>query len=451
MTSRTTSSTKIGILVATMLVSGSANSLLTKYQDMQCVKNCAPGDHHRENFEQPVWQSLNMFIGEMMCLVAFALQPYFARFRGRSTDAYEPLSQEDDRVSSETVRPPAVKTSGEDTDRTILPLAGWAKFWFLLPTICDLTGTTLMNVGLIYTPVSIYQMTRGLLVLWVGIFSVIFLRRKLYAYQWVCLVLVTTGVALVGLAGSLVKKAAAPDDDQGLTLLKRVAVAVANMAGQEDPAKVFIGVLFIAGAQIFTASQFVIEEKILATYAVEPLQAVGLEGLFGVLLIIIAMPILHLLFAAKSDYFDIPLGYRQIINDPKIAGISAAICVSIALFNLSGLSVTRAVSAAARSTIDTCRTLTIWIVSLSLGWEVLIWPYSLLQVAGFALLVYGTFVFNGLVKPLIFAPSAIALPHEASLEHTGGLPAAGAEGRVGYDILPENESGTSGSRTPTGR
>jgi drug/metabolite transporter (DMT)-like permease len=199
----------------------------------------------------------SMFIGEMMCLVAFALQPYFARFRGRSTDVYEPLSQEDDRVSSETVRPPAAKTSGEDTDRTILPLAGWAKFWFLLPTICDLTGTTLMNVGLIYTPVSIYQMTRGLLVLWVGIFSVIFLRRKLYAYQWVCLVLVTTGVALVGLAGSLVKKAVAPDDDEGLTLLKRVAVAVANMAGQEDPAKVFIGVLFIAGAQIFTASQFV--------------------------------------------------------------------------------------------------------------------------------------------------------------------------------------------------
>jgi len=84
-------------------------------------------------------------------------------------------------------------------------------------------------------------------------------------------------------------------------------------------------------------------------------QAVGLEGLFGVLLIIIAMPILHLLFAAKSDYFDIPLGYRQIINDPKIAGISAAICVSIALFNLSGLSVTRAVSASARLVQDdTC-------------------------------------------------------------------------------------------------
>jgi hypothetical protein len=64
-------------------------------------------------------------------------------------------------------------------------------------------------------------------------------------------------------------------------------------------------------------------------------------------------------------------------------------------FNFFGLSVTRNVSATARSTIDTCRTLFIWIVSLFLGWESFKW----LQVLGFALLVYGTFLFNGLVRP----------------------------------------------------
>lgn len=42
-----------------------------------------------------------------------------------------------------------------------------------------------MNVGLLYTPVSIYQMTRGALVLFVGILSVIFLRRRLWLYQFV--------------------------------------------------------------------------------------------------------------------------------------------------------------------------------------------------------------------------------------------------------------------------
>ena len=40
-----------------------------------------------------------------------------------------------------------------------------------------------MNVGLLYTPVSIYQMTRGALVLFVGVLSVIFLRRRLWLYQ----------------------------------------------------------------------------------------------------------------------------------------------------------------------------------------------------------------------------------------------------------------------------
>ena len=64
-------------------------------------------------------------------------------------------------------------------------------------------------------------------------------------------------------------------------------------------------------------------------------------------------------------------------------------------FNFFGLSVTRSVSATSRSTIDTCRTLFIWIVSLGLGWETFKW----LQILGFALLVYGTFLFNGIVRP----------------------------------------------------
>lgn len=53
------------------------------------------------------------------------------------------------------------------------------------------------------------------------------------------------------------------------------------------------------------------------------------------------------------------------------------------------------ISATARSTIDTCRTLFIWLFSLGLGWETFKW----LQVVGFVLLVYGTAVFNEVVRP----------------------------------------------------
>jgi hypothetical protein len=64
-------------------------------------------------------------------------------------------------------------------------------------------------------------------------------------------------------------------------------------------------------------------------------------------------------------------------------------------FNFFGLSVTKTVSATSRSTIDTSRTLFIWLVSLGLGWESFKW----LQVLGFALLVYGTFLFNDIIRP----------------------------------------------------
>jgi drug/metabolite transporter (DMT)-like permease len=48
-------------------------------------------------------------------------------------------------------------------------------------------------------------MTRGALVLWVGVLSVILLRTRLFAFQWFSLVTVMFGVGLVGLSGSLIR------------------------------------------------------------------------------------------------------------------------------------------------------------------------------------------------------------------------------------------------------
>lgn len=45
---------------------GCANSIFTKYQDNQCVENCEdPNPARRVLFEQPVWQTLQMFMGEV--------------------------------------------------------------------------------------------------------------------------------------------------------------------------------------------------------------------------------------------------------------------------------------------------------------------------------------------------------------------------------------------------
>ena len=133
----------------------------------------------------------------------------------------------------------------------------------------------------------------------------------------------------------------------------------------------------------------------MSTYSVAPLVAVGWEGLFGTLSIVLLTPLPFLFpsLAARSPFFDLPRGWHQLVSNPTVLGSSVAIAFSIAFFNFFGLSVTRHVSATARSITDTCRTITIWIISLGLGWEVLVWPYSMLQVVGFALLVYALVFF----------------------------------------------------------
>ncbi|WVF68840.1 hypothetical protein IAT40_003613 [Kwoniella sp. CBS 6097] len=463
------SSMPVSTLVAGMFITGCANSLLSKYQDMECVENCGPdAPGPRLDFEQPVWQTLNMFAGEFLCIIPLLWAYYstksskskkssssaaqaqgqaqasmFTRIIARlplgqgSTavpQGYSRVGEEDDYHINDGDDDADEREEGEqlvvvDDDRS---LTGWRACWMWFPAFFDICGTTLMNVGLILTPVSIYQMSRGALVLWVGVLSVIFLRRHLWLYQWSALVIVTMGVCLVGLSGSLVKKSLV-EDPVGLFM------TVAQRP-DDDPARVALGVMLILFAQVFTASQYVVEEKIMSRYHVEPLAAVTLEGFFGLTTTLIGMPFLHIFLRNRSPYFDIPRGWHQIIGTPTVFGTCFAIMFSIGAFNFFGLSVTHKVSATTRSTVDTCRTLGIWVVSLALGWEKLVWPFTLLQVGGFTMLVYGTFVFNGLISPVIFPPPpSIHLPHEPELEETGEVPAAGAQGRAGYDVVPERD------------
>ncbi|KAK3175980.1 hypothetical protein OEA41_007302 [Lepraria neglecta] len=413
----------IPFLVAMMLLTGVCNTLLSKYQDLQCVANCDSTDPDEiRRFSMPVIQTAQMFIGEMGCwLVVFGFYLY-KRYVGKDATllqgGYEQVNGHDDGAESndegnegimersfssiEDANPVAKSLIANTEGRR--ELVGWRIILLALPACCDITGTTLMNIGLLFVAASIYQMTRGALVLFVGLFSVIFLKRKLYLYQWSALFIVVLGVAVVGLAGAIAKNPQAQPEpsslvETGLLALRAVAEEVKIQVQTPEALWTVIGVLMIGAAQIFTATQFVLEEWILEQYALEPLKVVGWEGVFGFIVTIIGMIILHFAVGrtdkGRNGYFDAEEGWREITHYRAIAVSSVLIMISIGGFNFFGLSVTRTVSATARSTIDTCRTLFIWIVSLGLGWETFKW----LQIVGFALLVYGTFLFNDIVSP----------------------------------------------------
>lgn len=380
-----------------------------------------------------------MFIGEMGCwLVVFGF--YLTNLiRSRYTQApvlYQPVQQDDEDETTESttqeLASPAMKPLIPNADDR-QPLEGWRVIMLGLPACCDITGTTLMNVGLLFVAASIYQMTRGALVLFVGSFSVIFLKRKLYAYHWMSLFVVVVGVGLVGLAGAINSGDKNPslDPEHDPELLARALTLARDLASQATDAAVLrtiVGIFLIAFAQVFTATQFCVEEFILEKYALQPLKVVAWEGTFGLIVTLLGQLVLHFTVgtskSGKYGYFDAQEGYKEVFHNKTIAVTSLLIMVSIGGFNFFGLSVTRSISATSRSIIDTCRTLFIWIISLGLGWESFKW----LQVVGFALLVYGTFMFNDLVRPPIKA--LMPKRREIDLSESGLLPE-----------VPEGETG----------
>ena len=129
---------------------------------------------------------------------------------------------------------------------------------FFLPAFCDLVATSTMYVGLNLTYASSFQMLRGALIIFTGLLSVAFLRRKIKSYQWIGIAFVLCGLTVVGLNDFLFGASGGKGINSQIT-----------------------GDLLIIVAQIITATQMVIEEKFVSGRNVSPLEAVGWEGFFG--------------------------------------------------------------------------------------------------------------------------------------------------------------------------
>lgn len=277
-------------------------------------------------------QTAQMFVGESGCWLVVALMSLWQRYISKDTPAtdYQPLSTDadaDDHSDARSIRSTtALNPNGNSnnnnnkhdlsSDET---LQGKRVLLLSLPAICDILGTTLMNCGLLLVAASIYQMTRGALVLFVGLFSVVFLKRRLHLFQWVSLGGVVLGVAIVGLAGAIW-----PDQ-------KKADAKIAEVGSEALLA--IVGVLMIAGAQVFTATQFVLEEWLLERSTIDPIRVVGWEGLFGFTVTLLAMIVLHFAIgrteAGRYGPFDMVEGWQQWTGNPRVLISSVLIMFSI--------------------------------------------------------------------------------------------------------------------------
>lgn len=279
-----------------------------------------------------------------------------------------------------------------------------------LPASLDLLNTVLGNIGLVWVNSSIYQMTRGSVVIFSAMLSVKWLGRRLRHFHYWSIFFVTVAVALVGIAGT---QEEAPDDDECAD-----DDDGASGSGDDDGAsagQVVLGLGFILAAQLVTAVQIITEERLMCDRAtmLAPVCLVGFEGLWGLFYFVFLAPILSLTPASDlpisavwhENFYD---SVVQISNSSTLLLFVLGYMVAILAYNVSANFVTQSLSAVVRSILEACRTLGVWFVGLVLfyvggtcgtraigeQWT----PWSYLELAGFAVLLLGTFSYKGLVR-----------------------------------------------------
>ena len=352
-----------------MLLTGSANTLLKKVQNMTVVGTTPEGKDIK--YSEPIWQAVTMFVAEALCsLVYFALRIPAQR-------AIKRLRAEGPEAGAPNPALNGVMGVAAAVEKPALPLK--KHFYFALPALCDACATTLNLIGLLKCATSVYQMLRGFLIIVTSIFTVVFIKKHLHRYKWLGVFMILVGLTIVGL------------------------VAVLSSQGSSQVDTEALGVALILIAQVFSASQFIIEEKILTLYSCAPIKAVALEGTFGLMIMAVLFPLGYGIgiWADLSDStrreFGIlnPMeGLKQTMTITRVWLPNLFIVFSISTFNITGMAIARMLSSAARSTVDALRTMVVWMVSLLALSE----PFRPWTIPGFILLTLGAFVFNDVIR-----------------------------------------------------
>jgi len=281
---------------------------------------------------------------------------------------------------------------GWGKDNPDLPDPSWKTIKAVaLPAFLDLLNTVLGNVGLLWVNSSIYQMTKGSVVVFSAMLSVRWLGRKLRSFHYYSIALVIVAIILVGTAGILQNQ----DDSQdvGMTL---------------------VGLAFILAAQGVTAVQFTVEERLMtdSSTALDPVALVGFEGLWGVLMFVVLAPILTFTPRSGLDisivwHEDFGDTFTKLSNSSDLCLLSFGYSVAIFFYNVAANFVTQCLSSVVRSILEACRVMGVWFVGLmffylgttsqsKIGEEWSNW--SFLQLFGFMILLYGTFSYKALLK-----------------------------------------------------
>jgi len=349
--------------VICMLLTGTLNTLTTK---IQFTMESVGIDGEDKTFTKPWYGTFNMLSAMFLVLVVEQIFMGCTLFK---------------RPSGKDV--PLLDGGGKPWSQKVILVA--------IPAAFDLLATAFCCIGIMYIPASVWQMLRGSALVFCALLSVVFLKRKLYAYNWLGLFFCVVGITSVGLANVLGTK---QDDSSG--------------GASEDTGFLVYGMTLVLLGQIVQAAQVIAEEWLMKDVDLPSVQIIGFEGFWGILMMIfIVYPLLWILPGDDNGHKEDPFDTMVMIsNSPPLMGCVVTYLFSCGTFNITGIQVTAALSAVHRMMMDASRTMVIWAFGLYVHYGVdpnskfgETWNnYSYMQLVGFFILVIGQAIYGEVLK-----------------------------------------------------
>ena len=360
------------ILILLMIITGSTNTIFNKI-----IQNLYGKE---EKFQQHHWFiTFGMFVGELFSIFYYI----FIIFRRKKDTENENRSEDDEQKNGE-----------EKVKKIPVP----TNFIFSISALCDLLGSTLNTFGLTYLTSSIYQMLRGFELFFICLLSKVILKNEIYRHHYLGIATLVLGLSIVGVISILNEK-----------------------EEQNEVKEPIAGIILLFLGQFFNSIQYIIQEKFIKKYIIHPSQLVGFEGLWGFIMYIILLIVFQniscddwsrelregICFSHKvnmtyiknskneSYIEDSKFALEQMWDNKSLLILYIFFVVSIALYNLVGIKLTKLVSSIHRVVVDEARIVFIWIFFINFnkvdGTQE---EFHYLQLVGYIFIVLGTIIYN---------------------------------------------------------
>ncbi|XP_075146414.1 transport and golgi organization 9 [Haematobia irritans] len=383
------------LTILVFLIFSSCNTLLIKWTNI-LQGECSDGKWRY--FQHPVFLTFLMFLGEFFCFVIYKFTYCILRRRNDGSEDSNLL------------------TGG---DRSFRPMD------MLLPAFLNTITTIILLTGIYLTYASSFQAIRSSTIVFVGLFGSMYMNQTLIGRHWSAIIIIACAMTVII-----------------STDMQRVLYDNASLAHPNKNA-ILTGDLLILCASVFQGAKMTYEEKYVKACNVPILQALGWQGIFGLLitsLLGICMNYLPTPMAPFNDssrkvFDDLQDIFTQTQSNPWLIVALCILVFTTSVHAYTGLCIIRISSSANLLLAESIRSYLVWLMACLMEWEQLYF----VTIIGYVILQLGLITYRKAVILEWYRSIMLQIAHrryaEMSADPSAGMGGAGLATNRPADII----------------